>query len=282
MRPRSLVLHFDDAYLDNYLFAAPILREFDAPATFFASTDFVTPGQAPRPLSNDPVDWRGYMNAAELREMDADPLFDVEAHGTNHACVPVSGRRIDIATGQNWRKYAPLSWARIEGDKSMWYRAVDPPAVLSEGAAILENDSAFSGRWWRNGVVEGEAAFHARVEQMLVTAHDGLAAILGRPPKVMAWPFDRCCAISIQAARRVGFEAVTGGRGENRPGEAPDILSRVHMQDYAFGGGPPQLETLAARARANGAAGRLPWHMLTAIAARMRRRRFGKPGYAVS
>lgn len=278
---RCVVLHFDDAYLDNVLFAAPILREFGAPATFFASTDFIASGDALRTgaAQGGPEDWRGYMNAAELRALDADPLFDVEAHGTNHARVPVSDEAVDMLTARNWKRHAPLSWAAIEGDKSRWYEAETPPPPLREGQAVPRTDSALAGRWHRAGGTEDEAAFADRVDRMLVAAHGGLADILGRPPRIMAWPFDRCCAVSIKAARRAGFEAVTGGRGENRPGEDPGVLSRVHMQDSAFGGGPAWLEALAAHARVNGAAGRLSWHGLTALAARLRRRRFGAPGY---
>lgn len=283
---RSVVLHFDDAYLDNFLFAAPILREFEAPATFFASTDFVAPGSTLRQPGDDPDGWRGYMNAAELKALDSDPLFDVEAHGTNHARVPIEDASvegsIDTITAENWRSHAPLSWALIDGDKSHWYEAADPPLTLRLGAPVPRNDSALTGRWRRDSVTEEEAVFAARVGEMLSTAYDGLSQLIGRPPQIMAWPFDRCCEISIAAARQAGFQAVTGGRGENRPGDPHDILSRVHMQDAAFGGGPHWLEALAAAARVNSASGRLHWHVVTAVAARMRKRKFGAPGYGAA
>ncbi|MEX2511424.1 MAG: polysaccharide deacetylase family protein [Cyclobacteriaceae bacterium] len=40
MKP-SLVITFDDGYMDNYLYAKPILEAFDLPATFFISTKHI-------------------------------------------------------------------------------------------------------------------------------------------------------------------------------------------------------------------------------------------------
>jgi len=219
------------------------------------------------------------MNATELRALDADPLFEVEAHGTHHARVPISDRRIGTVSQENWKKHAPLSWALTHGDKSDWFRAKTPSAPLQLGGPIFENDSALAGRWYKEGRPETEAEFSSRVHATLAEAYHGMHAILGRAPTVMAWPFDRCCEVSIRAAHKAGFEVVTGGRGENRASEEPTVLSRVHIQDFAFGGGGLALEALSLRARVNSAAGRYLWQLVTAVAGRLRRRRFGVSGY---
>jgi len=283
--PQAVVLQFDDAYLDNYLFAAPILRRHNAPATIFASVDFVEPGEVPRGADRScgPEAWQGYMNVAELRHLDADPLFAVEAHGTNHARIPVSDRTSGLV-GLDWKRHAPLTWATDPENKSRWFEAVTPPPSLRPDASLPETDSALAGRWWRDGSAEDEAAFRARVSQMLSQAYRELAALLDRAPRVMAWPFDRFDPVSVDAAQEAGFVAVTGGRQDNRredhvPGNGPVILSRVHLQDRAFGGGPLWLEALALRARVNTAAGWLVWHPVTALANRLRRRRLGPSGY---
>ncbi len=144
---------------------------------------------------------------------------------------------------------------------------------------VPETDSALSGRWWCNGQAETEAAYAQRVRDALGRSHKELGNILGREVTIFAWPFDRSCPVSIAAAKEAGFTAVTGGRGENRSDEDPTILSRVHIHDRAFGKGPLWLEGLAVRARVNAASGRLAWHLIVALAARLRRRRFGRLGY---
>jgi peptidoglycan/xylan/chitin deacetylase (PgdA/CDA1 family) len=284
MDPRAAVLHFDDGYLDNHLFAAPLLREYGFPATFFASVDFIDPSDAPRALVSGagPGRWRGYMNAAELRELDADPLFDVEAHGTNHARHPLPGCSGDRLTDADWRRHAPLAWAHDPANKSRWFEAIAPPPPLRLGDQIPLSDSALTARYDRDGAPEDDAAWRRRVGGTLAHARRALGDVLGRPPEVFAWPFDRCSRAAVELAREAGFSVVTGGLGENRAGEDPGILSRVHVQDRAFGDGPLWLEGLAFRARVNAASGRLAWQILVALAARLRRRRFGRPGYGAA
>lgn len=278
---RQVIVHFDDGYLDNFLFAAPILREFGMPATFFVSSDFIDPSDGLRSgaAREGPAAWRGYMNAAELRAMDADPLFQVEAHGADHGRVSVSDRVVDRLTEANWRRHLPLGWAVDPGNKARWFEAEQPPPSLRLGEPVWENDSALAGRWWRDGAAESETEFADRVQRALTRAREEIGRTLDRPPRILAWPFDRSCPAGVAAARRTGFAAVTGGFGENRDDEDPAVLSRVHVQDRAFGGGPIWLEGLALRARVNAASGRLAWHLVVALAARLRRRRFGRPGY---
>lgn len=281
--PRAVILQFDDAYLDNYLFAAPLLRKYKAPATFFVSVDFVALGDTPRTIAavGGVGEVSGYMNPAELRALDADPLFAIEAHGTDHGRIPISDRIVGHI-GTNWKQHAPLIWSAVEGNKSDWFQDKKAPSGLTARDPLPEADSALAGRWWRNGASEDDSAFSARVGGMLARAYFELSQIIGRKPQIMCWPFDRSDPLSISAALKVGFTAVTGGRGENRPGDDPAILARVHVQDRAFGGGPLWLEALALKARVNSAAGHWAWHPIVVLARRIRRLRLGSSGYGAS
>jgi len=54
VQPYSLVLTFDDGYRNNLTHALPILRRYNAPATFFVPTDFIN---NPRPFWFDRLDY---------------------------------------------------------------------------------------------------------------------------------------------------------------------------------------------------------------------------------
>ena len=84
-RPERLVaITFDDGYLDNATTAAPIMRAFGLPATFFVSTDMI--GSA-RPFPHDRERGRrpqAHMTWNDLRKLAADG-FDIGSHTCSHA-----------------------------------------------------------------------------------------------------------------------------------------------------------------------------------------------------
>lgn len=67
---KSVVLTFDDGYVDNYNNAFPVLKEFGLKGTVFMITDLVDK-------------YAGYLNSEQLKEMDKYG-FDVESHTVNH------------------------------------------------------------------------------------------------------------------------------------------------------------------------------------------------------
>jgi peptidoglycan/xylan/chitin deacetylase (PgdA/CDA1 family) len=275
---RSVVIHFDDGYLDNFQIAAPILRAAGFPATFFVSADFIEPGAAVRACpSEGGLPGPGYMTAAEMRLLDADPLFEIAAHGLDHARIPVSPRVVARLEPLGWRRHVASVWALQPGSKARWFEA-ETPAPLAFGDPVRESDSALCGRWWREDGIESEAERDARVNASLLAARARFEDVLGRPVDLLCWPFDRWTEAARASARAAGFLTVTGGRGENLPGDDPDLLSRVHVHDRAFGGGGLWPEAIAFRARLALLSGNLYATYPVALASLLRRRRFRRPG----
>jgi peptidoglycan/xylan/chitin deacetylase (PgdA/CDA1 family) len=82
---KSVVLTFDDGYVDNYENALPVLQKYSFTATIFVITDFV---DMQRP---------GYATWAQLAEMYAAGL-DIGSHSRDHA--DLSGRDVDFLVWQ--------------------------------------------------------------------------------------------------------------------------------------------------------------------------------------
>ena len=257
----AVVLHFDDGYLDNWRHAAPILREAGAAATFFASLDFIAPGEQPR--RGDELDDSGYMNWAELAQLDADPLFEVEPHGVDHGRVPISDRPVGTLTEANWRSLAWVQWAQMPGPKHDWYLHDTPPAVPL-GSPVPESEGALAAPAWRADSRESGAEYRTRVSDHLGRCWSEFSERLGRPPAIFCWPENRVSAAAREIAASLGYAATTAGTGRNIAAESPSILSRIHAGDRALGFRFGPAERLHIRAVIGLFEGNHYWYLVTA------------------
>ena len=75
----SVVITFDDGYIDNFEVAYPILQKYSCPVTFFVVTGFI----------ENEVDLNGYsgwesMTWDNLKQLDKSPLVTIGAHSHSH------------------------------------------------------------------------------------------------------------------------------------------------------------------------------------------------------
>ena len=95
---RCLVITFDDGYEDNYLFAAPVLREHGLTACFFITSEFI--GSSIRPVWDReygvPSPWMSWEQVASLREQG----FEIGLHFERR------GRELNDALMQQFTPHA--------------------------------------------------------------------------------------------------------------------------------------------------------------------------------
>jgi Polysaccharide deacetylase len=126
LSPNSILLTFDDGYLDNFIFAFPLLKKYNLKATIWVVPDFVNDNDnSVRPTLEDywnnkislnelnKID--GYINWEEMRLMEKSGLIDIQSHTLTHARYPASDKIVDFVNPKT--KIDWLYWNLYPEDK---------------------------------------------------------------------------------------------------------------------------------------------------------------------
>ncbi|WP_198045957.1 polysaccharide deacetylase family protein [Novosphingobium aquimarinum] len=254
-----VVIHFDDGYLDNLAFAAPMTRAAGFSATIFPSLDFIEPEDSPR--QND--DSAGYLRWSELRRLRDEFCWRVESHGIDHSRIPTSERAVDVVTRENWRRHAWLQWRAMPGAKHDWFRSDAPPAVPI-GSPVPESALALAACGWTDGRREDESDLRLRLHHHLATSRQRVAQEMGRPAAIFCWPENRACPAGREIAWQTGYVATTAGKGRNTANESPSVISRLHVGDRALGFRWPWADAQLLRAQIRLMQGNFYWYPIVA------------------
>jgi len=239
----ALVLHFDDGYLDNWVAAWPIIQRHAIPATIFVSLDFVEEGSEQRPTLADngtnfsrreQLRWSGYMNWTEIEALDQTQLIDIQPHGVDHARHAIKPDVVDTIKPENWRALAWLQWQKMPGNKSGWWKSLDPP-ILGYGTAVPASAPVLATRAWLGDRFESQDAYESRLRSTFRLCQEAFCERLGKQPHVFCWPENATSTVARRIAAEEGFVATTGGGGENRTEENPAVISRLHAGDRVLG-----------------------------------------------
>ena len=237
----SFALTFDDCYLDNWVHAAPLLREYGVHASFGCVTAYLhdgprrpdasTPNADLRELPvardawdraierNDPT---AFMNRTELRA-----LVEEQGHGlfghthTHQACF-----RSDQSIGQVRSDTYP-------GVHGIYLEVRDGQPMYPSGSAYAHN-----GFWPEsNDLLDNklvQRTTNERIEFCLnefTLCRERLEELTGKPARAMSWPWGEYDEVSIQAALLAGYEAALSMDSvANVPGTPMFALRRVKMQ----------------------------------------------------
>jgi len=240
------MIHFDDGFLDNWSVVYPVMERLTLKYSVLVSTDFLDPGSEIRPFVSETTHankahWWGYLNASEIRTMEASGLVDVQSHAKTHTWYEtgpeVVGRHADRGVFAPWlhwnrwpdRKHAWLThdWARdipagtpiLRNAKSLeakrFFRSEAYDEYLARGKDHIEATRAL-GSEQALGRYETEGEWEARVEDELMASKTTLEAILNKQIIGLVWPGGGCSLLAMKKARQAGYLLMSKGDGLNQ------------------------------------------------------------------
>lgn len=145
----AVMLTFDDGYLDNWIYAFPILKKYRAKATIFINPEFVDPSTEIRPNLDDV--WAdkfytadllpaGFLNWEEMRTMEKTGFVDIQSHSLTHTWYFSSPKLIDFLKPGD-RGYPWMAWNQ-QPDQKPFYLTNNQSELIAYGTPIYEYEKA--------------------------------------------------------------------------------------------------------------------------------------------
>jgi peptidoglycan/xylan/chitin deacetylase (PgdA/CDA1 family) len=149
---RSVVLTFDDGYLDNWVYAYPLLKKYGYHGTIFVNPDFVDPAESLRPNLEDVWSGRisvhdlptsGFLSWQEMREMESSGYIDVQSHGLTHTWYFSSAEIMDFHHPGD--PYPWLAWNAHPERKHLWMTE-DQQTFVPWGTPVYQYEKSLATR----------------------------------------------------------------------------------------------------------------------------------------
>ena len=274
-KPKSIVLVFDDGYLDNWVTVYPLLKKYGMCGTVYVNPDFVDLGTECRPTLNDSpesdVSQTGFMNWAELKQLDETGVLDVQSHSLTHTWYFTGPKIVDYYTSSSAATYPWMAW-NARPERKPYYLQEDQSSFVPWGTPVFEYEkSLLARRFFPDanrvqevisliaadadsallkstdslpfpGTYESEQDYEARVRGELMESKAIIEHRLGKTVEFLCWPGGGVNDVAKRMADEAGYKSWTLPSVEqrdkrNRPGVDPREIRRLpSMRDVFFFG----------------------------------------------
>ena len=146
---KSIMLTFDDGYLDNWVYVFPIIKKYGAKATIFVNPDFVDPNNCIRPnledvwsgkVGKDEIQPLGFLNWEEIRLMEKSGLVDIQSHALSHTWYFSGPKLLDFYKPGD-KQYRWLAW-NMRPEQKPFYMLKDQSNFVPWGTPVYEYEKA--------------------------------------------------------------------------------------------------------------------------------------------
>jgi len=150
----SILLTFDDGYLDNWVYVYSILKKYEMKGTVFVNPEFVDPRNDVRSNLDDVTAGRcqrdelsvaGFLSWAEMREMESSGLIDIQSHAMTHTWYFSGPKIVGFHQPQDVAPYPWLFW-NARPDRKPFYLNENQQNFLPFGYPILEYEKSLITR----------------------------------------------------------------------------------------------------------------------------------------
>lgn len=150
---KSIVLTFDDGYLDNWVYAFPILNKYKMKGTVFVNPEFADPINECRPNLEDVWNGRyredelfskGFLSWPEMRKMEEAGIMDIQSHSMSHTWYFTGDQIVDFHhPGCN--QYPWLFWNN-RPERKCYYLSENQEFFVPYGTPIYEHGRSLGVR----------------------------------------------------------------------------------------------------------------------------------------
>ncbi len=266
--PKSVALVFDDGYLDNWVTVYPLLKKYGMTGTVYVNPEFVDPGTEVRPTIEDvsagEISQTGFMNWAELRQVDESGVLDVQCHALTHTWYFTGPEIVDVYTQSTAAAYPWMAW-NARPERKPYYLQEDQAPFVPWGTPVFEHQKSLVARRFFPdpgmvekfiaaseppasdvdpfpGRYESEQDYEARVLGELAESKAIIERQLGKVIEFLCWPGGGVNDVAIRMAAEAGYKSWTlpsrlQRSKRNRPGEDPGRVRRLPaMREVLFFG----------------------------------------------
>lgn len=260
----SLVLTFDDGYADNWMFAFPLMKKYNIKGTIWVNPDFVNNDDSTlRPTLEDYWagnitleelnEYDGFLNWAEMNEMEKSGLVEIHSHTMTHTQYPVSDEIIDFVSPKSridwlhWNLYPeqkpyflsdnksklPLGYPVYKTDKAIVAKRVIENGALSNALVDFVSNSGgekfFDENNWKDTLndfskdfkkkhsglyrIETKDEYLQRLKVELLQSKLILEKNLNKKINHLCWPFGAWNEEILELACKYGYDTTTA-KGE--------------------------------------------------------------------
>ncbi len=141
---KQIVITFDDGYLDNWVYAYPLLKKYNLKGTIFINPDFLDHSEEKRKNLDDVWNKKiersqltplGFLNWSELQKMESTGVMDIQSHSMTHNFYFQSDHIKDIYSGQ--QQYDWMAWNN-QPNRKPYYITEDQEQYVPKGSPIFD------------------------------------------------------------------------------------------------------------------------------------------------